>query len=213
MIFAYCWFHENLFHLILIVLNYKVHYLDLLYENNILIWGAQGGDLPNEEFYEFYPYKGKQLIKESYDILNKYISEKQYINKSPIVSMIENVSKDLKIILDVMDNLDIVYKDKNQNTKINKENNNLNSNLKNNNDLQEKLITNDEKENEINTNIILNVDINKKDKSINDEFYIKLNNIKGNIKLFKSFAGHNGLLRPDEREQFFIFFLSTGIID
>ena len=181
--------------------------------NNILIWGTQGGDLPNEEFYEFYPYKGKKLLKESYDILNKYISEKQYINKSPIVSMIENVSKDLKIILDVMDNLDIVYKDKNQNTKINKENNNLNSYLKNNNDLQEKLITNDEKENEINTNIILNVDINKKDKSINDEFYIKLNNIKGNIKLFKSFAGHNGLLRPDEREQFFIFFLSTGIID
>ena len=46
----------------------------------------------------------------------------------------------------------------------------------------------------------------------NTNFYAKLNNIKGNIKLFKTTSGHNGLLKPEEKEQYYKILLSTGII-
>ena len=177
--------------------------------NNILIWGIQGGNSDNEDDFEFYSYKGKNIIRDAYNILNKYTLEKIQGNENPVSLIIEKFSEDFKKILDAFDNLDIVCKDENPKIKTNKEDT---SESNNKNDLKEKLITNDEKEYEINTNIVLDVDINKKNNLINDEFYAKLNSIKGNIKLFKSFAGHNGLLRPDEREQFFSFLLSTGIV-
>ena len=176
--------------------------------NNILIWGVQGGNLDNEDYFEFYSYKGKIIIRDAYNILNKYTLERMQGNENPVALIIEKFSDDFKKILDAFDNLDIVCKDEKPKITIN---NRDTSESNNKNDLKEKLITN-EKEYEINTNIILDVDVNKKNNLINDEFYDKLNSIKGNIKLFKSFAGHNGLLRPDEREQFFSFLLSTGII-
>ena len=185
-------------------------YLDNFF-NNLLIWGVQGGESPTEEVFEFYSYKGKKLLKEASNILYNFSSNYSQININPIIGLIKSVSDDLKKILNVMENLDIALKD-NQNVKKNNKDYNINiSNEKMSTDLKEKLISKEEKENEINTNITFNS--NKKEKLNNeDKFYDKLNNIKGNIKLFKSFAGHNGLLRSDEREQFYSFLLCTGII-
>ena len=90
------------------------------------------------------------------------------------------------------------------------------------NDIKEDLIKNKnneeevEEEEEINTNT--NASTEKQTKkssnlSSHDKlFYDKLNSIKGNFKLFRTFAGHNGFLRNDERNQFYILLLSTGII-
>ena len=105
-----------------------------------------------------------------------------------------------------MNNLEIFEKEgkiiKNENIKNDNEINDKNS-------LKEKLISKDE--DEIKTNI--DSDINKENILIvEDSFYDKLDNIKKGIKLFKTFAGHNGLLRPDEREQFFVMLLNTDII-
>ena len=40
--------------------------------NNLLIWGVQGGDSEEEEYYEFYSYRGKKILEEAYKILNKF---------------------------------------------------------------------------------------------------------------------------------------------
>ena len=176
--------------------------------NNLLIWGAQGGESEFDDYFEFYPYKGKKILQEAYDILANFNSKEQ-INISPIARLMKDVSDDLKKVLNVINNLDIAYQEKNN--IINKNNSIININNSENN-LKEQLISNIE-ESEINTNS--NMDTNKKNNILIDDsnnFYEKLNNIKGSIKLFKSMAGHNGLLRIDEREQFYTFLLTTGII-
>ena len=186
--------------------------------NNLLIWGVQGGDSEEEEYYEFYSYRGKKILEEANDILyNNLMKNSTQINKTKISIIVKLISEDLKKIIDVMDNLDIILPGNENNKIITKENTQEINNLEENNSLKEKLIENNEEKNEIsfNSNSISNTysNINKDDKSYkNDKFYNKLNCIKGNIKLFKTFAGHNGLLRVDEREQFFTFLLNTGII-
>ena len=176
--------------------------------NNLLIWGVQGGDAQFEDNFEFYPYKGRRILQEANDILVNFNSKEQ-INVSPIAKLMQDVSEGLQKIINVMDNLDIIYQ---ENKNIKNENTNKSDiiiNINNNeNNLKEKLISNLE-ENEINTNI----NTNKENNLINEnKFYEKLNNIKGSIKLFKTFSGHNGLLRPDEREQFYTYLLTSGII-
>jgi len=151
--------------------------------------------------------KEKKYYKK-HDILANFNSKEQ-INISPIARLMKDVSDDLKKILNVINNLDIAYQE--NNNIINKNNSIININNSENN-LKEQLISNIE-ESEINTNS--NMDTNKKNNILIDDsnnFYEKLNNIKGSIKLFKSMAGHNGLLRIDEREQFYTFLLTTGII-
>ena len=190
-------------------LNYlSIHKLSLRREtifldnffNNLLIWGVQKGDLNTENYFEFHSYKGKKTLKEANDILIKFNSNKEQIKMNHISRLIDNVSADIRKILDVMENLDIVSQDNQNNIK---NNNNISFN---NIGLKEKLIIKDEKQN-LDTSEINNF------KNKEDIFYFKLNNIKGNIKLFKSFSGHNGLLRKDEREQFLSFLLSTGILN
>ena len=177
--------------------------------NNLLIWGVQGADRENEDNCEFYSYRGKKILKEAYDILNNFSSNNNHINLSPISIIIKNVSEDLKKILDVMNNLDIIQNENNKN----EINNDISLNINIENSLKEKLIDGDEQENEINTNSGKN---NSKETILiedNNSFYSKLSCIKGSIKIFKSFAGHNGLIRPDEREHFYTFLLYTGIIN
>ena len=176
--------------------------------NNLLIWGVQGGDEEFDDNCEFYPYKGKKILQEATDILVNFNSKEQ-IDVSPIAKIMQDVSEGLKKIINVMDNLDI---NNQENKNINNENikkNDIIININNKeNNLKEKLISNLE-ENEINTNINTNKDNNL---IIENNFYEKLNNIKSSIKLFKTFSGHNGLLRQDEREQFFTYLLTTGIV-
>ena len=183
--------------------------------NNLLIWGVQKGDDNSENYFEFHSNKGKKILKEANDILIKYNSNKEKINMSPISRLIDNVSNDIKKILDVFENLDVVNQENQNNMiKTKKENNKEFFFINNNkNDLKEKFIINDEKQSDINTLIIPEANENNNLKIEEDSFFIKLNNIKGNIKLFKSFAGHNGLLRIDEREQFLSILLCTGILD
>ena len=185
--------------------------------NNLLIWGVQGGNQDDIDYFEFKSYKGKQVLKEAYDILKNYSlinKDENQINISKKSGIVNLLSEDLKKILDVMDNLDIIFNKNEINNYIknkNKEKDNI-SNISNsdNNGLKEKLISDSEEESEIITN--LDIETNE-DKIINNKsFYDKLNNIKGSIKLFKTFAGHNGLLKPDERENFYKFLLSTGIL-
>ena len=175
--------------------------------NNLLIWGVQGGDLENEDTFEFYSYKGKKILQEAYDILNNFCSKNNHMNISPISMLIKNVSEDLKIILNVINKLDIIKKE-NENKK--HEMNNDISLYISENSIKEKLIQDND---EINTNSILMNNSKEKILTEENDFYNKLNSIKGSIKLFKSFAGHNGLIRPDEREHFYTFLLDTGIIN
>jgi len=187
--------------------------------NNLLIWGVQGGDSEDEEYYEFYSYRGKKILKEAYNILYKFSLKKNEtkINKTKIETIVNLISEDFKKIIDVMDNLDIILPGNENNKIITKENTENINNIEGKNSLKEKLIENNEEKVEISSNnnsiINTNSNINKDGISFkNDIFYNKLNSIKGNIKLFKTISGHNGLLRVDEREQFFTFLLSTGII-
>ena len=85
----------------------------------------------------------------------------------------------------------------------------------NNTNIKEKLIISDEEEDtEINTNSNNNLidDSNNNMIKIGANFYQKLHDILGNFKLFKTYIGHNGFLREDEREKFFIFLLRSGVI-
>ena len=187
--------------------------------NNLLIWGAQGSDSKEEDFLEFLSYRGKKILKEAYNILYEFNSKKGEgsINTTNITRLIILIIEDIKQIIDVMDNLDIVLRE-NKNTKnVIKEDKETNYNIQDKNSLKEKLIDdNIEEKLEINTTSNSNIDINNSINNIDNldktGFYKKLNSIKGNIKLFKSFGGHNGLLKVDEREQFHKFLLSTGII-
>ena len=184
--------------------------------NNLLIWGAQGSDSKEEEFLEFHSYRGKKILKEAYNILYEYNSKKREegLNATKITRLVILIAEDIKKILDVIDNLDVVLP---ENKNIINENNEINYNIQDKNSLKEKLIDdNFEEKLEINTTSNSNSDINCNINNINNldsnEFYNKLNSIKGNIKLFKSFGGHNGLLKVDERQQFYKFLLCTGII-
>ena len=179
--------------------------------NNLLIWGVQGRDLKNSNYFDFCSYKGIIRLKEAYDILNKYSLNRNQINASPISVLVNNVSEDLQKIINIIENLDIISNNNNENKKRDKKNKIINNEI---NTLSEKLITDDE-EDEIRTDAnIIEIKSNKENDSIiNSSFYDKLNDIKGTIKLFKTFAGHNGLLKEDEREQFYQFLLSSGIIN
>ena len=194
--------------------------------NNLLIWGAQGEEIfPNEETFEFYSYKGLKLIKEAYDILNKNkLNENLDMSKKNNILIRKNfILGNLKIyfekILYVMHNLQI--EDKSNNNKKNI----FTSNLDNTN-IKEKLIMTEDDKEEINTNNtndnngIINKKIeNSNDNLINEDifnenkFYQKLNKIKRNFKLFRTYAGHNGPFRTAENEQFFYLLLKTGIIN
>ena len=182
--------------------------------NNLLIWGVQDSHSNEDDYFEFNSYKGKIVLKQAYNILNKYNLNREQINIKRISTLIYSVSEDLKKILDVIDNLDIVCQE-NKNTKkinIQKDNDILINDSSN--TLKEKLINSNEEESEIITNSNIDIHVNKENDLLNvSNFYSKLNNIKGNIKLFKTFAGHNGLLKEDERNQFCNFVLKSGIID
>ena len=99
------------------------------------------------------------------------------------------------------------------------------SNL-NNSNFKEKLIGNEDEEEieiktnntEIRTNIeseknLIDAESDNLIKENNNNFYQKLNNIIGNIKLFRTIVGHNGPLRIDEKEQFCYLLLKSGIIN
>jgi hypothetical protein len=187
--------------------------------NNLLIWGAQGSNSKEEDFFEFHSYRGKKILKEAYNLLNEFNSKKSEgnINTTKITRLIALITEDIKKIIDVMDNLDIVLPENKNSKNIIKEDKEINYNLKDKNSLEEKLIDdNFEEKLEINTTSNSNIDINNSINNIDNldknEFYHKLNSIKGNIKLFKSYGGHNGLLKVDERDQFYKFLLGTGII-
>ena len=118
-----------------------------------------------------------------------------------------------------MDNLDIVNQANENDKKINENEikndvNDINISIdinNNNKNLQEKLISD---KSEIDSDIIIDTKI-KADNSLihkSKNFYDKLNDIKGDIKLFKTITGHSGLLRVDEREQFYTILLCSGII-
>ena len=189
--------------------------------NNLLIWGAQGEEnYPNEETFEFYSYKGLKIIKEAYDILNK--------NQIDEISVINNIKLYFRKILNVMQNLEIDL-NRNNNSNSNKINSLSISNLANDN-YKEKLIITEEgdelnTDNTNNNNVIsTNIELIDKNNLIDDNnnnagvivennFYDKLNNIIGNFKIFRTFAGHNGSLRMEEKEQFFCLLLKNGIIN
>ena len=181
--------------------------------NNLLIWGIQGNDSNKEESFIFQSEKGKKALLGSYQILNSFMSNnKTQINVSKISNLINLCSEDIKKILYVMDNLDIDFKKKSNEEK-RKDINNL---IDNNSSLKEKLINSmdedksdiyDKSNIDVDTSITSDININS-----NNNFYDILNSIKGNIKLFKTSSGHNGLLKPQEREEFYKILLGTGII-
>ena len=187
--------------------------------NNLLIWGAQGSSSKEEDFFEFHSYRGKKILKEAYNLLYEFNSKKSEgnINTTKITRLVALITEEIKNIIDVMDNLDIVLPENKSSKNILKEDKEINYNIQDKISLKEKLIDdNVEEKLEINTTSNSNIDINNNINNIDDfdknKFYIKLNSIKGNIKLFKSYGGHNGLLKIDERDQFYKFLLSTGII-
>ena len=187
--------------------------------NNLLIWGTQGSNSKEEDFFEFHSYGGKRILKEAYNLLYEFNSKKSEgsINNTKISSLVSLIREDIKKIIDVIDNLDIVLPENKNSKNILKGDKEINYNKQDKNSLEEKLIDdNFEEKLEINTTSNSNIDINNNINNIDNldknGFYNKLNSIKGNIKLFKSFGGHNGLLKVDEREQFHKFLLSTGII-
>ena len=190
------------------------------YFNNLLIWGAQGGN-EVEEFYEFNPRQGKKLIEEAYNYLNKNLKEyeqDEFLNTNEIFRLIKNANNGLGKILDTINHLDIIYKNK-ENRK--KSIDLIKENIENNNNIRERLISIESvdvnnKSEEISNNNILN---NKKNlislNSYNDSnvFYEKLNLLIGNIKLIKSFAGHNGMLKPDEKDYYYEYLLKGNFIN
>ena len=185
--------------------------------NNLLIWGLQGNKASKEESLIFYPEEGRKALQDSYQILNKFISNnKAQINLSKISNLINLCSEDIKNILDVMDSLDLEFK--NNKSKNKEKKNDINNLIDNNGSLNEKLINSIEEIDRIEINNKSNIEVDTSistDYNINNNsnFYAKLNNIKGNIKLLKTSSGHNGLLKPEEKEQYFKMLLSTGIIE
>ena len=178
-------------------------YIDNFF-NNLLIWGIQK---PNEkECLEFHSHKGQKSLKDAYKLLNEYINGKNQLNDSKISILLAKIKDQFNKIINVIDNLDISL-----NVNINLNNINI---IEDNKEIKEKLISNDN-DNEIRTNInSYNSEINKDLKFNNgNQFYNKLNNIIGNIKLLKTYAGHNGWLSEEEKEQFNIFLLFSGITD
>ncbi len=172
--------------------------------NNLLIWGVLE---EVNECCEFHSEKGMTVLKEAYEIFNKNKLNKEVI--SPVASLINMIKQDLEKIINVMDNLDIV----NQGN-VNEISNDISIDVNNHDSLKEHLIS-DKNESDSDTIITTSIKDNNNSKNNSKKsnvFYDKLNGIKGNIKLFKTMTGHNGLLRLDEREQYFTFLLYSGII-
>ena len=117
--------------------------------------------------------------------------------------LLKNNSDDLKKIMKVVDKLDINFGTNN--------NININNEIKDNDNIKEKLITNILKE--ISTGKYSDDDINiDNNMQIENVFYNKLERIKGNIKILKTYAGHNGWLSEEEIEQYYLFLLSSRIL-
>ena len=166
--------------------------------NNLLIWGIQGDGLKEDDL-NFYSFRGKIILKEAYDSIKDFSDIIQTDNKQ--ILLLNNFTIYFSKIINALDNLDIFSEENVNNNKI--------INNKDNSSLEEKLITNN-KENNIDTKVSNDL---VKDEYLEDKnFYDKLNNIKGNIKLLKTYSGHNGFLKQGEIEQFYIFLLSSGII-
>ena len=166
--------------------------------NNLLIWGIQGDGLKEDDL-NFYSFRGKIILKEAYDSIKDFSDIIQTDNIQ--ILLLKNFAIYFNKIINALDNLDIFSEEKVNNNKI--------INNKDNSSLEEKLITNN-KENNIDTKVSNDL---VKDEYLEDKnFYDKLNNIKGNIKLLKTYSGHNGFLKQGEIEQFYIFLLSSGII-
>ena len=188
--------------------------------NNLFIWGAQGeGTLPNEEIYEFYPNKGFKIIKEAYEVLNNAYSDDNVINVPRKILILRRLKVYFEKIYFAMKNLDVDLSGGPQRVSLRI------SNL-NNSNFKEKLIGNEDEEEieiktnntEIRTNIeseknLIDAESDNLIKENNNNFYQKLNNIIGNIKLFRTIVGHNGPLRIDEKEQFCYLLLKSGIIN
>ena len=178
----------------------------------------------NEGNFEFYPYKGFNLIKEACDILDKNNYGENLITKNNLTRkklLIDNLRIYFKKILFAIQNLDI---DINLNNNININKNNLGINNSNNN--KEALIPTEDKEDEINTdntNInIINTKIEFNNDLIGDDcentkikenkFYQKFNNISGNFKIFKTSVGHIKPLENYEEEQLHLLLVKSGMI-
>ena len=190
--------------------------------NNLLIWGAQGEEILNEESYEFYPRKGLKIIEEVCEILKKTNSSENLINDINLIRknlLLQNLKNNFDKILLVMKHLDIDINTNNKRISLRISNlNNIN--------YKEKLIENDDdEENEIktSTNSIEIKTNNESDKHLIDydennnlikenSFYQKLNGIIGNIKLFRTSVGHNGPLTDEEKQQFYCLLLRSKII-
>ena len=168
--------------------------------NNLLIWGIQSSDKKNENELEFLSYKGRKTLKEANELLFEFISSIHEIDKTKNTLLIENISKNIRKILDVIDNLDIKFEGININYFQNIEDNKL----------EEKLISKSEED--INTNKIIEDSTNNTNPKSKNNFFNKLELIKGNVKLMKTYAGHNGFFRNDEFEQYYIFLLTSNVI-
>ena len=185
--------------------------------NNLLIWGGQNTSEQNDDLFdfEFIADKGFKIIKEACDILdnvNDNNNNKNIFINNMKLSLIQNIKKDFKKILMVMEKLDIkINNNDDKGKRVSLKLSNIN-----NTNIKEKLIISDEEEDtEINTNSNNNLidDSNNNMIKIGANFYQKLHDILGNFKLFKTYIGHNGFLREDEREKFFIFLLRSGVIN
>ena len=194
--------------------------------NNLLIWGAQGEDIyPNEEIYEFYSNKGFKIIKDAYEVLKKANYDENIINDNILerkILLMQRIKIYFEKILFVMKNLDIdtsILNNKRESLRFsNLNNSNFKAKLIENEDEEETEIktdnTNEKKISlEIENNNIFDNDKNSENIFVVNNFYKKLKDIIGNFRLFKTYAGHNGPLKMDEKEQFFCFLLSSGIID
>ena len=151
----------------------------------------------------FYAYKGRTIFKESYDILNNDNIKNNEINNIPPLNLINNVTIVIIKIIDVINNLDIVFQENDKKINIKNFINDITN-------LKEKLITQKELDNEISINIKV-----KNDNGIiidSNNFYDNLNNIKCDIKLVKTNNGRNGLIKEDEKKTLYELLLSSGII-
>ena len=188
--------------------------------NNLLIWGAQGGK-GTVEYYEFYPKQGKKLLEEAYNYLNnnlKEYEEDEFYKTNEIFKLIKNVNNGLRKILESINHLDIILDNK---KKRKKSIDLIKDKIENSNDTRERLISESEDSNDKIDLIDGDNSINDKNNQINlngnkddsDVFYDKLNLLIGNIKLIKSFAGHNGLLKQDEKDFYYGYLTKGGFIN
>ena len=187
---------------ILIKMNVSVRRQKIFIDNffnNLIIWGLQIEN-ENELNLEFYSYKGGSTLKEASLLLNEFVTNITQIDNLQ-KTLLKNNSEHLKKVGKVVEKLDINFGT----------NNNININIigdyKDNDNIKEKLINNNLKE------ITTDKDLNKENiLQIENAFYDKLERIKGNIKILKTYAGHNGWLSEEEIEQYYIFLLSSRII-